>query len=61
MMSWVTKAGQKIIQVLEGRSNAFLLMRGDACLLVDCGSENKWPVLQANLKEYIHYKQKLRI
>jgi flavorubredoxin len=35
MKTWQTKSGYKVIQVLAGRSNVFLLTNGEQNILVD--------------------------
>ena len=48
-MNRATKNGQKIIQVLSGRSNAFIVCNGNHFLLVHCGPKNKWTELRDKL------------
>lgn len=52
MKSWVTKSGQKIFQILGGRSNSFLLSNGHRYLLIDTGRKNKWKKLKSRFDEF---------
>jgi glyoxylase-like metal-dependent hydrolase (beta-lactamase superfamily II) len=47
----VTKSGYKIIQVLSGRSNVFLLSSGAKNILIDTSSEFMWSTLNKRLKQ----------
>lgn len=49
MRSWSTSSGYKIIQVLSGRSNVFLLTNNLTNILVDTSSEFMWKTLQKRL------------
>jgi glyoxylase-like metal-dependent hydrolase (beta-lactamase superfamily II) len=49
MRSWVTSGGLKIIQVLSGRSNVFLLTNGQSDILVDTSPRFMWNTLQQSL------------
>lgn len=51
MRSWSTSSGYRIIQVLSGRSNVFLLTNGHSDILVDTSSGFMWNTLQKRLKE----------
>lgn len=45
-----TKNGTKIITVLSGRSNVFLVSSGDRNILVDAGPESLWKKLRLRLR-----------
>jgi hydroxyacylglutathione hydrolase len=49
MKSWSTSNGYKIIQVLSGRSNVFLLTNGQSNILVDTSAQFMWKTLQKRL------------
>ena len=49
MRTWLTTSGHKIVQVLSGRSNVFLLTNGHSNILVDTGPEFMWKTLQKRL------------
>lgn len=49
MKTWETKSGYRIIQILSGRSNVFLLTNGKQKILVDTSPKNKWPKLEMQL------------
>jgi glyoxylase-like metal-dependent hydrolase (beta-lactamase superfamily II) len=51
MRSWLTSSGHKIIQVLSGRSNVFLLTNGETNILVDTSPEFMWKTLQKRLNK----------
>lgn len=51
MRSWQTSSGLKILQLLSGRSNVFLLTNGQLNILIDTSPERKWQKLQKRLKE----------
>ncbi len=51
MKTWITKKGQKIDQVIAGRSNAFTVTSGAGRLLVDSGGPKTWTRLQQALDE----------
>lgn len=51
MKSWSTQGGQKIFQVLSGRSNSFLLCNGEKYILIDTGRASQWNSLQKNLNQ----------
>lgn len=51
MKCWSTKSGQKIYQILSGRSNSFVLSNGGQYILIDTGRENKWNILKRRLVE----------
>jgi glyoxylase-like metal-dependent hydrolase (beta-lactamase superfamily II) len=46
---WETKSGQKIIQILSGRSNVFLFTNGKKNILIDTSPKNKWNKLEKQL------------
>lgn len=50
MRIWSTSGGYKIIQVLSGRSNVFLLTNGESNILIDTSPELMWKALQRRLK-----------
>ena len=52
MKSWVTSGGLKIIQVLSGRSNVFLLSNGQSNILVDTSPQFMWNTLQKRLDTF---------
>jgi hydroxyacylglutathione hydrolase len=49
MKKWETKSGYKIIQVLSGRSNVFLLTNGSKNILIDTSSGFMWRLLRLRL------------
>ena len=49
MRSWLTSGGYKVIQVLSGRSNVFLLTNGENNILVDTSPEFMRNTLQKRL------------
>ena len=49
MRNWTTSSGNRIIQILSGRSNVFLLTNGKADILVDTGPGFMWGTLQRRL------------
>lgn len=49
MKDWVTKSGYKVIQILSGRSNVFLLTNGKKNILVDTSVSRLWAKLQRQL------------
>lgn len=49
MKEWITTSGYKIIQVLSGRSNVFLLTDGRSHILVDSGPGFMWNTLRRRL------------
>jgi hydroxyacylglutathione hydrolase len=51
MKLWSTKSGYKIIQMLGGRSNAFIVTNGTKYILVDTGPAFMWKVLKSRLKK----------
>jgi len=50
MKTWKTKSGYKIIRILSGRSNAFIINNGTVCIMVDSSRSNQWPKLQKRLR-----------
>lgn len=50
MKSWTTSGGNKIIQLLSGRSNVFLLTNGHTNILVDTSAGFMWQSLLKNLE-----------
>ena len=51
MKSWETKNRYKIIRVLAGRSNVFLISKGAKNILVDSSPANCWKKLDRNLQK----------
>ncbi|MCU0462517.1 MAG: MBL fold metallo-hydrolase [Bacteroidales bacterium] len=51
MKSWTTSDGNKIIQVLSGRSNVILLTNGRSHILIDTSPGYIWNTLQKRLKK----------
>jgi hydroxyacylglutathione hydrolase len=49
LKSWSTTCGYKIIQVLSGRSNVFLLTNSQSNILIDTSPEFMWKTLQKRL------------
>lgn len=50
MKSWVTKSGCKIVRILSGRSNVFLITNGEKSILVDTSISLSWGKLQRRLE-----------
>lgn len=51
MKTWTTKSGYKIIQVLGGRSNVFLLSNKEKDILIDTSPKFMWKRLQNRLRK----------
>lgn len=51
MKTWQTKSGYKIIKVLSGRSNVFLVTIGEKYILVDTSPGSLWKKLDRRLKK----------
>jgi glyoxylase-like metal-dependent hydrolase (beta-lactamase superfamily II) len=51
MRIWETTSGYKIIQILSGRCNVFLLKNGDKNILIDTGPKFLWNNLVKRLKQ----------
>ena len=51
MKSWTTKNGHQIYRVLSGRSNAYLVVKDNRCLLVDTGKESGYSRMVENIKQ----------
>ncbi len=49
MKTWTTRSGYRIIQILSGRSNVFLLTNGKINFLIDTSSGRLWSKLQKRL------------
>lgn len=47
---WETGSGYKIIRILSGRSNAFIVSNGKGCIMVDSGRKMSWNRLLKRLK-----------
>ncbi|MEA4926913.1 MAG: MBL fold metallo-hydrolase [Syntrophomonadaceae bacterium] len=50
MKTWKTKSGYEIIRILSGRSNAFIINNGTACIMVDSSRFNQWRKLRRRLR-----------
>jgi hydroxyacylglutathione hydrolase len=50
MKCWTTSGGHKVIRVLSGRSNVFLLTNGQDNILIDTSPAFMWKTLQSRLK-----------
>jgi glyoxylase-like metal-dependent hydrolase (beta-lactamase superfamily II) len=50
MKTWETKSGHKIIRVVSGRGNVFLLTNGPLNILIDTSSGINWPKLDGRLQ-----------
>jgi hydroxyacylglutathione hydrolase len=59
MKTWTAKGGNRIIQILSGRSNVFLLTNGKINFLIDTSAGRLWNKLQRQLEKagivQIHY------
>jgi hydroxyacylglutathione hydrolase len=51
MKTWKTKSGYRIIQILSGRSNVFLLTNGEKEILIDTGAKYMWKLLDKRLRK----------
>lgn len=51
MKKWITTSGYKIIQILSGRSNVFLLTNGDKNILIDTGTKSMYQRLELRLNQ----------
>ena len=51
MRIWETTSGNKIIQILSGRSNVFLLTNGEKNILIDTSPKLMWNTLVKRLKQ----------
>jgi hydroxyacylglutathione hydrolase len=49
--SWLTKSGLKILKILSGRSNVFILSNGRKNILIDTSPANKWNKLKKCLRK----------
>lgn len=45
MKAWITKSGYRIVQVVSGRSNVFLLTNGEKNVLIDTSTKYVWRLL----------------
>ena len=52
MKSWVTKSNYKIVQLLSGRSNVFLLTNEEKNILIDTSPAYRWKKLEKNLMAF---------
>ena len=51
MKTWITPGGYRIIQILSGRSNVFLLTNEEKNILIDTSPKSKWNKLEKRLKQ----------
>ncbi len=51
MRSWTTSGGYKILKILSGRSNVFLLRNRQSTILIDTSAGFMWKALQRNLDQ----------
>jgi hydroxyacylglutathione hydrolase len=51
MKTWTTRSGYKIIQLLSGRSNVFLVTNGETTIMVDTSPRRQWGKLVRRLKK----------
>ncbi|MBK8882122.1 MAG: MBL fold metallo-hydrolase [Bacteroidales bacterium] len=51
MKSWKTRSGIKILRMLSGRSNVFLLTNGSENILIDTSPANKWNKLEKKIRD----------
>ena len=51
MRTWITPGGYRIIQILSGRSNVFLLTNGERNILIDTSPKSRWKKLEKKLKQ----------
>ncbi|MDP4184421.1 MAG: MBL fold metallo-hydrolase [Bacteroidota bacterium] len=51
MRTWKTSGGCKVIQLMSGRCNVFMLSNGDKNILIDTGRKNSWDKLSAQIEE----------
>jgi len=51
MKTWTTKSGYRIIRILSGRSNVFLLTNGKQHILIDTSPKSKWEKLVKRLDD----------
>jgi hydroxyacylglutathione hydrolase len=51
MKIWITNSGYRVIQILSGRSNVFLVTDGKKNILVDTSPKFMWRLLQKRLKK----------
>ncbi|MBN1251833.1 MAG: MBL fold metallo-hydrolase [Bacteroidales bacterium] len=49
MKNWVTKKGNKIIQVLSGRSNVYLMLKDNVAIMVDTGKTSTLKTLSKKM------------
>ncbi|MFZ2339312.1 MAG: MBL fold metallo-hydrolase [Bacteroidales bacterium] len=55
MKTWITSGGTRIIRVLSGRSNVFLVTNGTKNILVDTGIGLEWRLLKLRLNKLTVY------
>lgn len=55
MKTWLTSGGTRIIRVLSGRSNVFLVTNGTKNILVDTGIGLEWRLLKLRLNKLTVY------
>ncbi len=53
MKKWTTKNNLQVHQVLNGRSNSFLVSQADRHILIDTGPKNAWNTLNKNIAKLI--------
>ena len=51
MRTWNTVSGYKIIRIISGRSNVFLLTNGEKNILIDTSPKYFWKMLEKRLKQ----------
>lgn len=51
MRKWKTKSGYEIFQIIDGRSNVFLLTNGTRNILIDTSVSRLWNKLQKQLQK----------
>lgn len=51
MRTWITKSGYRIIEILSGRSNVFLLTNGEKNILIDTSPGFMWYRLKRRFKK----------
>ena len=51
MKTWITPGGHRIIRILSGRSNVFLLTNEEKNILIDTSPKSKWKKLKKRLKQ----------
>ncbi len=54
MKSWATKRNTRIVKILKGRSNSYLIVKDDQAVLVDTGMSSAFNSLIQNIKKVSH-------